>query len=105
MRPRCTRTSMSRPDQVSLHGLEAPTISRHGRRVPSRVQPDEPVTFDGTTVDRIYYSTDTLRLDDPAWDRVIVIEAHGTKQTVTWNPGTAADTEIGDMQPGEWRDS
>ena len=45
-----------------------------------------------------------LRLDDPAWDRVIVIEAHGTKQTVTWNPGTAADTEIGDMQPGEWRD-
>lgn len=69
------------------------------------MQPDEPVTFDGTTVDRIYYSTDTLRLDDPAWDRVIVIEAHGTKQTVTWNPGTAADTEIGDMQPGEWRDS
>lgn len=62
------------------------------------------MTFDGTTVDRIYYSTDTLRLDDPAWDRVIVIEAHGTKQTVTWNPGTAADTEIGDMQPGEWRD-
>ena len=29
---------------------------------------------------------------------------HGTKQTVTWNPGTAVDTEIGDMQPGEWRD-
>lgn len=91
--------------QVSLHGLEGSDyLDATVAGYPPRVQPDEPVTFDGTTVDRIYYSTDTLRLDDPAWDRVIVIEAHGTKQTVTWNPGTAADTEIGDMQPGEWRD-
>ncbi len=91
--------------QVSLHGLEGSDyLDATVAGYPPRVQPDEPVTFDGTTVDRIYYSTDTLRLDDPAWDRVIVIETHGTKQTVTWNPGTAADTEIGDMQPGEWRD-
>ncbi|KAB7789884.1 D-hexose-6-phosphate mutarotase [Bifidobacterium leontopitheci] len=90
---------------ASIHGLEhADYLDATLPGFPPRVQGDEPITFDGATVDRIYYATDPIMLEDPAWNRAIVITAEGTKQTVTWNPGVAADTEIGDMQPGEWRD-
>lgn len=71
---------------------------------PARTQGDAPVTFDGSTVDRIYKENGPLMLNDAQWNRSIIIGTEGTAQTVVWNPGTAADTGIGDMQPGEWRD-
>ncbi|MBW3094645.1 D-hexose-6-phosphate mutarotase [Bifidobacterium sp. 64T4] len=65
-------------------------------------QGDEPVVFSGL-VDRIYYSTDTLRLRDDALGRTIVISKQGAPQTVVWNPGERNGNAIGDLAEGEWR--
>ncbi|NEG88868.1 D-hexose-6-phosphate mutarotase [Bifidobacterium aerophilum] len=71
---------------------------------PRRAQDDPTVTFDGTTVDRIYYSDDELRVRDEGLGRTIVIGKSGSPQTVVWNPGEVAGNAIGDLAEAEWRD-
>lgn len=69
---------------------------------PIVVQGNEAVAFSGL-VDRIYYSTDTLRLRDDALGRAIVIAKQGAPQTVVWNPGERNGNAMGDLSKGEWR--
>lgn len=69
---------------------------------PIVVQGNEAVAFSGL-VDRIYYSTDTLRLRDDALGRTIVIAKQGAPQTVVWNPGERNGNAMGDLSKGEWR--
>ena len=63
---------------------------------------NEAVAFSGL-VDRIYYSTDTLRLRDDALGRTIVIAKQGAPQTVVRNPGERNGNAMGDLSKGEWR--
>ncbi|RSX56256.1 D-hexose-6-phosphate mutarotase [Bifidobacterium samirii] len=67
-------------------------------------QGDDPVAFDGTVLDRIYYSEDELRIEDEALGRTIVVGKTGSPQTVVWNPGQEGGDRMADMRAGEWRD-
>ncbi|OZG57681.1 D-hexose-6-phosphate mutarotase [Bifidobacterium tissieri] len=75
---------------------------------PKRVQADEPITFDGNMVDRIYFAGgenrhDVVRILDERLGRMITVGKSGSKNTVVWNPGEDAGNAIGDMEAGEWR--
>ncbi|WP_125981886.1 D-hexose-6-phosphate mutarotase [Bifidobacterium goeldii] len=92
-------------EQVRLQGLAgAHYLDNAQPGLPECVQADEPVTFAGETVDRIYYATNALRLEDPQLHRTIVITPSGNAQTVVWNPGAVAGDALGDVEAGEWRD-
>ncbi|MBT1162627.1 D-hexose-6-phosphate mutarotase [Bifidobacterium sp. SO1] len=69
-----------------------------------REQTTSPLTFDGSMVDRIYDSQNTLLIHDEALHRTIMVSKTGSEATVVWNPGEEAGNAISDLAQGEWRD-
>jgi glucose-6-phosphate 1-epimerase len=61
---------------------------------------------------RIAQETDQVHLDtratcvinDPVWNRRIVIEKSGSETTVVWNPWIEKTGAMPDMAPGEWEE-
>lgn len=96
-------------EHVQVAGLEgAKFLDTTLDNDPECTQPDEPITFDGSMVDRIYFAGgesghDTVRVIDEQLGRTIVVDKSGSKNTVVWNPGETAGNGIGDMAAGEWR--
>ncbi|NEG97036.1 D-hexose-6-phosphate mutarotase [Bifidobacterium sp. SMB2] len=94
--------------RISVTGLEGATyfdttIEGH----PTRVQPDEPITFDGTMTDSIYQAASdgenaVVRVHDETLGRTIVVEKSGSHNTVVWNPGEQGAAGIGDIANDEW---
>ncbi|GAB3710860.1 D-hexose-6-phosphate mutarotase [Mariniluteicoccus flavus] len=60
------------------------------------------VTFTGET-DRVYDSTATVTIVDPALGRRIVVEKENSATTVVWNPGAEKARGIADLADAEWR--
>ncbi len=59
--------------------------------------------------DRIYHHPGAARharytLNDPVWQRRIVIETQGSQSVVVWNPGREGARNIADMPDDGWRD-
>lgn len=52
--------------------------------------------------DRVYHHDGTVQVEDPALDRILVIDKEGSADTVVWTPGPAKAAEIPDLGPGEW---
>jgi glucose-6-phosphate 1-epimerase len=60
-----------------------------------------PVTFDGET-DRVYHSTGTATVVDPALARTIAATKENSANTVVWNPWTAKAAAMADYDDAEW---
>ncbi len=59
------------------------------------------VTFTGET-DRIYASSDPVRLVDPVLGRTLTIEKQHSASTVVWNPWIQKAGRMGDFGDDEW---
>lgn len=88
--------------RVRVEGLEGTSyLDTVGTPTPRRQ--DGPVTFD-SEVDRIYGSSSTSTLVDPAGGRRIVVAKGGSPSTVVWNPWSAKAAKLGDLPDDGFRD-
>lgn len=54
--------------------------------------------------DRVYIDTEaTCTIDDPAWQRRIVVEKSGSRTTVVWNAGAERSAAMADLGEGVYR--
>ena len=60
-----------------------------------------PVTFTGET-DRVYHSSGTAVIVDPARARTITVSKESSADTVVWNPWTAKAAAMPDYDDAEW---
>lgn len=62
---------------------------------------DGPITIDAQT-DRIYHSPNTVVVEDPDWQRSIVVAKDGSADTVVWNPWVERAAAMADFGDHEW---
>jgi len=81
--------------QVVVRGLDT---SRYLDTVGERTmrQQEGPVTFD-REVDRQYAATGGVIVEDPAWNRRLVIDKLGSGTTVVWNPWIEKSKRLADL--------
>ena len=46
----------------------------------------------------------TCKIDDPVWNRRIIIEHSGSNSTVIWNPWIDKTKGMSDMAPDDWKE-
>ena len=81
--------------EISIRGLEdADYLDTVGERVVRRQ--DGPIVID-REVDRIYASSSSVRLEDPAMMRSITVEKNESPSTVVWNPWVEKAAALGDL--------
>lgn len=96
---------------ASVHGLEnseyldrCERLERHlpGAAVRMRHGP-EPLTFTNE-VDR-HYTThhQSVRINDPTWNRTVTVEKSGSASTQVWNPWITKAHRLPDLGNHEWR--
>ncbi len=87
---------------VSVKGLDG---SRYLDKAPGAgkelVTQSGPVTFTNET-DRVYHSTGTALVVDPALGRTIAATKENSANTVVWNPWTAKAAAMPDYDDAEW---
>jgi len=61
-----------------------------------------PIVFTGET-DRLYVDTaSACTIEDPGWQRRIVVSKSGSRSTVVWNPWTEKARAMADLGEGAW---
>jgi len=87
--------------QAAVRGLE-------GARYVDKVR-EQAVFTEGTRelrfvaeTDRVYESTATCTIEDPAAKRVVVIEKENSAATVVWNPWETKADSMSDLAGGQW---
>ncbi|GAA4286395.1 D-hexose-6-phosphate mutarotase [Georgenia daeguensis] len=87
---------------VTVEGLDG---ARYLDKAPGAgkdlVTQEGPVTFSGET-DRVYHSTGTATVVDPAMARTITAAKENSANTVVWNPWTAKAAAMPDYDDAEW---
>lgn len=95
-----TYFSVSDVRQIAVAGLEGAEYV--DRLDGGRKRQADAIRFTGET-DRTYVNTaSTCEIDDPGFDRRIVIEKHGSNATVVWNPWIAKAKAMPDFGDDEW---
>src|SRR5205814_8654401 len=90
--------------QVSHSGLEGPEYLDKADNFQRKRRPASPIRIDRYT-DQVHVNTaSACIIDDPTWERRIVIEKSGSATTVVWNPWSDKTPNFVDMAPGEWRE-
>ena len=88
--------------QVSVEGLENTDYLDNTMGLFRKHQGPEPLTFHGET-DRVYLDTEaTCIVNDPVWQRRLIVEKTGSKDTVVWNPWPAKAKAMPDFGDDEW---
>ena len=88
--------------QVSVAGLAGAEYLDNTVGLAHKRQGPEPIRFTGET-DRVYVNTRaTCTVDDPAWQRRLIIEKTGSDTTVVWNPWIAKAKAMPDFGDDEW---
>lgn len=87
--------------KTRIEGLDGAAF--HDRPSGSTATQQGVITFSGET-DRIYESQQTLRIVDEEWNRTLLIEKVGSKQSVVWNPWIDKAAAMGDLGDDEWRE-
>jgi len=88
--------------RVRVTGLEGTTYIDKVDGFTRKTQPTAPITFAGET-DSVYLDTEaTVRVDDPALGRTLVVGKSGSKSTVVWNPWVDKAKNMGDFGDDEW---
>lgn len=88
--------------QVQITGMESAGYLDTAGGANTNVAPTEkPITLINET-DRVYTTTETCTLIDPALSRKITIEKTGSGSTVVWNPWTDKAKAMNDFGNDEW---
>ena len=87
---------------VRVHGLEGTAYldkTEAGARKPAA---EGPIAISAET-DRVYLETTaTVIIEDPGWDRRVVVSKTGSATTVLWNPWVAKARAMPDFGDDEW---
>ncbi len=88
--------------QISVSGpQESEYIDRGDHSVRKQGSP-EAIRFSGET-DRLYLNTENIcTIEDPDWQRRIVIEKKGSQSTVVWNPWSEKAAALPDLGDDQW---
>ena len=88
--------------KVSITGLEDTTYLDK-TAASARKQLSGAIRFTGET-DQVHLNTaSTCRIDDPEWQRSIIVEKDGSNTTVVWNPWIEKNSRLADMAPDDWQ--
>ena len=88
--------------QTSVSGLEGTTYIDKTDGFKRKKLGDEPLRIAKET-DQVHLSTKaTCVVDDPVWNRRIIVEKSGSDSTVVWNPWIDKTKSMTDMAPGDW---
>ncbi len=89
--------------QVAISGLEGTAYVDKTDGFQRKLQPPMPIRIAKET-DQVHLNTiATCVIDDPAWQRRIVVEKSGSATTVVWNPWIEKTRTLADMAPEDWR--
>jgi glucose-6-phosphate 1-epimerase len=89
--------------QVSVSGLEGTTYIDKTDGFKHKKLGNEPLRIAKET-DQVHLNTEaTCVIQDPAWQRRIIIGKAGSHSTVVWNPWIEKTKELSDMEPDGWR--
>jgi D-hexose-6-phosphate mutarotase len=87
---------------IKIDGLDNVPFLDKVRKFAQFAEPG-PIQIAGQ-VDRVYINTEsTCVIDDPAWQRQIVIEKEGSRTTVVWNPWATLSAAAPDLGPDAYR--
>ncbi|MCA1962355.1 MAG: D-hexose-6-phosphate mutarotase [Prosthecobacter sp.] len=87
--------------QTTVRGLKGARYLDTVGTPAQRLQEGE-ITF-GCEVDRQYVSTAGVVVDDPAWDRRLIIDKLGSGTTVVWNPWIDKSKRLPDLPDEAYR--
>jgi glucose-6-phosphate 1-epimerase len=97
-----TYLAVSDVRQVGITGLAGTTYSDRVGTPHTEIEGAAPIRITGET-DRIYLNTQaTCIVDDPGWQRRLVVEKTGSNATVVWNPWIAKAKAMPDFGDDEW---
>ena len=89
--------------QLAISGLEGTTYIDKTDGFQRKVQPVAPIRIAKET-DQVHVNTTaTCVIEDPAWQRRVVVEKNGSATTVVWNPWIEKTRTLADMAPEDWR--
>jgi len=90
-------------EHVSVSGLEACSFIDKTEGMQLFPPAGAPLTFRKET-DRVYLNTPDRRvINDPGWDRRIVIATAGSASTIVWNPWPEKAAAMADLGADNWR--
>jgi len=88
--------------QVLLHGLEGVGFVDKTAAGARRPGDAGPIAIAAET-DRVYLGTEArVTIEDPGWERRIVVSKSGSRTTVVWNPWVAKAKAMPDFGDDEW---
>ena len=88
--------------QVRVHGLEGASYLDKTEAMARKPGASGPVAISAET-DRVYLDTTaTVTIEDPGWDRRVVIAKTSSATTVLWNPWVAKARAMPDFGDDEW---
>jgi glucose-6-phosphate 1-epimerase len=97
-----TYMAVSDVRQVGIAGLAGTTYSDRVGTPHTEIEGAVPIRIIAET-DRIYLNTQaTCIVDDPGWQRRLVVEKTGSDTTVLWNPWIAKAKAMPDFGDDEW---
>ena len=97
-----TYLAVSDVREVSIEGLAGTTYSDRVGTPHTETEGPAPIRITAET-DRIYLNTrSTCVVDDPGWQRRLVVEKTGSDATVVWNPWIAKAKAMPDFGDDEW---
>jgi glucose-6-phosphate 1-epimerase len=97
-----TYLAVSDVRQVSIAGLAGTPYADRVGTPHTETEGAAPIRITGET-DRIYMNTrSTCVVDDPGWQRRLVVEKKGSDATVVWNPWIAKAKAMPDFGDDEW---
>jgi glucose-6-phosphate 1-epimerase len=88
--------------KISLSGLAGAIFIDKMDGGARKVQGAEPITISAQT-DRVYFATeDAVVIEDPGFNRRIVVRKSGSGATVVWNPWVEKAAALADFGDQEW---
>ena len=88
---------------VTVHGLDDVTYIDKADGMRRKVEGSGGARIRNLT-DRVYLDTLTrCVVDDPTWERRLLVDKEGSHSTVLWNPGRETARNIADLGDDEWR--
>jgi D-hexose-6-phosphate mutarotase len=97
-----TYLAVSDVRQVGIAGLAGASYSDRVGTPHTETEGDAPIRIQAET-DRIYLNTQaTCIVDDPVWQRRLIVEKTGSNTTVVWNPWIAKAKAMPDFGDDEW---
>jgi glucose-6-phosphate 1-epimerase len=88
--------------RVRVHGLERTSFLDKTEAGARKLEAEGPIAISAET-DRVYLDTTaTVTIEDPGWDRRVVISKTGSATTVLWNPWVAKARAMPDFGDDEW---